>query len=278
MKSLAILSHKGGVGKTMIAVNIASYLAKQGKNVCLFDNDFHGPSLYTYFEKSDDVEWVNNYLMGEKSIENCLENFCDTLAISGNLWVAFADPTPESIQNIIRVDRNSSMQMLRKLLQLKKKLQGDPYNIDYLIIDSSPGTGFATVNVMVMTEASLFIIKISNADIIGTSKMISGLYTQLKSRSLVLANYIPVSALKRQEEIEQLIVEQFSKDLGSKIVEFLGWIPIDYQLQEIELETAIGMLSDKKFKRLIFTLEKPDHIYSQTIKELIPRFFGEDSV
>lgn len=262
----------------MIAVNIATHLAKQGKNVCIFDNDFHGPSLFTYFEKSDETEWVNNYLMGDRPIEGCLENFSDRLGISGNLWVAFADPTPESIQNIIRVDRNSSMQMLRKLLQLKKRLQKDPFNIDYLIIDSSPGTGFSTVNVMVMTEASLFIIKISNADIIGTSKMISGLYTQLKSRSLVLANYIPVSALRRQEEIEALIVNQFSKDISSKVVEFLGWIPIDYQLQEIELETALGMLSDKKHKRLIYALEKPEHIYSQTIKELIPSIFGEDTI
>lgn len=33
LKTLSIMSHKGGVGKTSIAVNIAVYLAKTGKNV-----------------------------------------------------------------------------------------------------------------------------------------------------------------------------------------------------------------------------------------------------
>ncbi|MFX0208632.1 MAG: P-loop NTPase, partial [Candidatus Hodarchaeota archaeon] len=35
LRSLAVLSHKGGVGKSSIAVNIAVHLAKIGKRVCL---------------------------------------------------------------------------------------------------------------------------------------------------------------------------------------------------------------------------------------------------
>ena len=32
--------------------------------------------------------------------------------------------------------------------KLKKILEADPYNIDYFIIDSFPGTGFTRVNAM----------------------------------------------------------------------------------------------------------------------------------
>ena len=40
-----VLSGKGGVGKSSIAVNLAIWLSMQGKNVGLLDIDIHGPSV-----------------------------------------------------------------------------------------------------------------------------------------------------------------------------------------------------------------------------------------
>jgi ATP-binding protein involved in chromosome partitioning len=42
---ILVLSGKGGVGKSSIAVNIAVWLSKQGKKVGLLDIDIHGPSI-----------------------------------------------------------------------------------------------------------------------------------------------------------------------------------------------------------------------------------------
>lgn len=77
MKTLGILSNKGGVGKTSIAVNIAVQLSKDGKNVCLLDNDFQGPSLMTFFDKK--VKWINYYMSGDELLENCLQEIDPTL-------------------------------------------------------------------------------------------------------------------------------------------------------------------------------------------------------
>ena len=44
MTILSLYNIKGGVGKTIIAVNLAVHLANTGKRVCLLDTDFHGPS------------------------------------------------------------------------------------------------------------------------------------------------------------------------------------------------------------------------------------------
>ncbi len=277
LRSLAILSHKGGVGKTSIAVNIAVHLAKAGKRVCLLDNDFHGPSIMTFFQKDPKVNWLNEYLLGNEPIDNCLQNVAASLNLPGNLWVGYADPTPEAIQNLIRIDQKTSIKMLQNLIKLKKGFKNKPYEIEYMVVDCSPGTGYSTVNVMLATDSSLFIVKLSNADLFGTSQMIAGLYKQLKNRSLVLANLIPKQAISgtKKDEIQKLIEKRFTQDIGDKIVEFLGWIPTDFELQNIEFNEAVKSLQGQESSRIIYTLEQPEHIFSTTLIDLIPIFFGE---
>ena len=44
-RTLMVLSGKGGVGKSTVAVNLALSLAAQGQRVGLLDVDIHGPSI-----------------------------------------------------------------------------------------------------------------------------------------------------------------------------------------------------------------------------------------
>jgi|1048.fasta_scaffold42446_2 ATP-binding protein involved in chromosome partitioning len=46
-KIIAVVSGKGGVGKSTVAVNLALSIAKQGAKVALIDCDFYGPSIPT---------------------------------------------------------------------------------------------------------------------------------------------------------------------------------------------------------------------------------------
>ncbi|MFQ6130262.1 MAG: ParA family protein, partial [Candidatus Hadarchaeaceae archaeon] len=42
---IAVHSYKGGTGKTLVSMNLASIFSRQGKNVCLVDLDLRAPSL-----------------------------------------------------------------------------------------------------------------------------------------------------------------------------------------------------------------------------------------
>ena len=149
-------------------------------------------------------------------------------------------------------------------------------NADYFIIDCSPGTSYSTVNSLLVTDNSLFIVKLSNADILGSSQMISGLYSQLKNKSFILANQVPsdvVSDTETKNEVQTLIESILAKNIGEKVVTFLGWISIDFSFHSIEFKEALSILRGEKGSRIIFTLKFPEHEFSKKIEELIPKIF-----
>ncbi len=63
---IMVLSGKGGVGKSTVAVNIAVALALEGKQVGILDVDFHGPSIPTLLNLSGKPAKV-----GENGIDAC---------------------------------------------------------------------------------------------------------------------------------------------------------------------------------------------------------------
>ena len=277
MKSLAILSNKGGVGKTSIAVNIAVYLAKQGKQVLLLDHDFQGPSLMTFFPVN--VSWINSYMMGEKPLDDCIQKIDPTTYdITGNLYVGFANPNHEAVSDNLGADSKRSMKMLQNLVKLNRDIKRPPYNIDYFIIDCSPGISFLSVNPILVTDTSLFVVKISNADLYGTTEMILGVYEKLKTKSLILANHIPPKFINDPEKmrmLESIIKERFTSRTGEKGMDFLGWIPADLDLFAYEFEDAIAGYTKNIQTRKVFFHDFPDHIFSKTLISLIPKMFGE---
>ncbi len=58
-QKMLVMSGKGGVGKSTMAVNLALALAKEGKRVGLLDIDLHGPSLPTMLGLNKDQIFSN---------------------------------------------------------------------------------------------------------------------------------------------------------------------------------------------------------------------------
>lgn len=118
-----VLSGKGGVGKSTVAANLAMALAMTGRRVGLLDVDIHGPSIPKLLglegrRPAADAQGIQPLVLGPNlkvmSIGFLIENARDAVIWRGP------------------VKYNVIQQMLRDVAW------GE---LDYLIIDSPPGTG-----------------------------------------------------------------------------------------------------------------------------------------
>lgn len=66
MATLALISQKGGVGKTTVAVNLSYSLAKRGWRVLLVDADLQGGVGFALTEKAKDAPGFHDFLIAEE--------------------------------------------------------------------------------------------------------------------------------------------------------------------------------------------------------------------
>ena len=69
---IAILSGKGGAGKTTVAIHLAAALRKSGKDVSILDANLSAPDLGIYFGIADFKTDLSHVIKGEKEIKEAI--------------------------------------------------------------------------------------------------------------------------------------------------------------------------------------------------------------
>lgn len=119
-----VMSGKGGVGKSSVTVNLAAALAQNGRKVGIMDVDIHGPSVPNLLglKSTIEVDPFDQMLLPAKYNENLSVISMDTLLEDRDQAILWRGPKKASA--------------IRQFLADVKW-----GNLDYLIIDSPPGTG-----------------------------------------------------------------------------------------------------------------------------------------
>ena len=139
---LLVLSGKGGVGKSTVAANLAASLAQAGKTVGLLDVDVHGPSIPKLMGlEGRPVQVAEEELIPVKLSDRLAVMSIGFLLSGGNAPVIWRGP--------------------RKYHLIRQFLKDVRWgHLDYLVVDSPPGTGDEPLAVaqMVGSSASAVIV------------------------------------------------------------------------------------------------------------------------
>jgi septum site-determining protein MinD len=249
-KIIAIHSYKGGTGKTSLSVNLSATYARRGKKVCLMDLDFRAPSLHALFKDQKSEYWLNDYLNGVCEIDKVLIDASKDHGNGGKFIVGLANPSTEAIRDMTAKDRKWEMKALGRLLSLRSSLLSNNA-FDYLIFDTSPGLQYSSINAIVTSDIVLVVTSLDASDINGSKRMTSELYDLFEKKTGILVNKVIADYLSGEKE-----QKKFNKYIKSiHTLPVLATIPCF-----CDVLRAAG--------DFIFTEEKPNHPFTETLNEL----------
>ncbi len=278
-KCIAFHSYRGGTGKTTIAANFAALLAKKGYNVFLLDFDVYAPSLQSYFEM-DPKKWINDFLFEKAKLD---EVFLDLTPLiergggigksNGRLWVGFCNAKKEEIFKLEA--KSSGINVFRRFIDLREMLSYQ-YKADYIIIDTSPGIRYWSINALVIADILLLILKVTDLDIVGTRALVTEIYaslTKFGAMSFLLLNRISGYCLPYRT---------IGTSVRGSALEPRSSLPINQQSETdiqnfLRNETGMKVLSafpcycDIQFSRKEFltVLNQPEHLFAKQFEQLV---------
>lgn len=135
-RTIAVVSHKGGTGKTSLVQNLGAELARLGKRVLLVDFDPQSNLTTGWGIDPGELEaTVYNALVTPQKVADIIRH----IRPSTDLLPASLDLAGAELAFINAIDRN---------LKLRKALVPLHGYYDLILIDTPPSLGFFTVNAM----------------------------------------------------------------------------------------------------------------------------------
>ncbi len=229
-RKIVVMSGKGGVGKSTVAAMLALLLSSKGNKVGLMDVDLHGPS-------------IPNMLKIKSGLNITGEHEVKPFEYSENLGVVSMGMLMQEQDTAIIWRGPLKISAIRQFIS--DITWGD---LDFLIVDSPPGTGDEPLTVAQnISDAEALIVttpqEISLADV---------------RKSITFCRQVEMNILGVVENMSGLIcphcgdkISIFGEGGGKKMAEkmevpFLGELPNDPEVVKIADQKNLGLISDKK--------------------------------
>ncbi len=197
---IAVASGKGGVGKSLIASNLALSLADKGFRVGLLDLDLYGPSSHIILGVTNQSPTEEKGIIPPK--------------IQGISFMSIVYFTEEKPSPFRGVDISNIILELLAITQWG--------SLDFLIIDMPPGIGDETLDVIRYMKTSEFLV------VTTPSKVAMGAVGKLLKILIELQKPL-LGVIENMTMTDSRFIEQDVKKLQ---VRYLGKIPFDEHLEE----------------------------------------------
>lgn len=203
MRSIAVINHKGGVGKTTTAVNLGHALALQGQRVALIDLDPQG------------------HLAVNLGIFRPPANGMDKVMLEGAHLLEHAVATREMLQlvpagsRLCEVDSLPGGSLNARRLQMALLQPG--IDLDFLVFDCPPSAGRLVANAVLAADDVLVPVAGDYLSLTGVAKLMVTLkrFESLRDRRLRMAMFMSRFTPRRRlsAEVKRKLQQHFPRHL-----------------------------------------------------------------
>ena len=252
---IGVFSAKGGVGKSEISLNLALSLATEGYKVGLLDADIHGPSQPVLFDASEEIIDVKDKLLLSPLEKRGVKFISMGLIARDQKPVMWRGPMVSG----------AVMQLMA---------QTDWQELDYLIIDTPPGTGDAQLTLLqrLPLNAAIIVTTPQDVSISDTKKGIE----MIKRLELPIIGLIEnMSFFKPEKSKKKYYI--FGKGGGKNLskeyeMDLLSEIPL------LEKQEFIILYDLETYKKIFDTIAKKVvkkmEVIKKTVTQVIPQTKG----
>jgi Mrp family chromosome partitioning ATPase len=235
---IAVMSGKGGVGKSLVAGMLATALVRGGHRVGILDADITGPSIPKMF-----FEGTPRPQMTPLGIA----------PVSSRLGIKII-----SINLLLPNERDAVIWRGPLIAGTIKQFWGDVFwaDLDYLVVDLPPGTSDASLTVMQSIPLEGVILVTSPQDL---AAMVVGKAQQMAEKMNVpilglmenMSYFVAPDTGKRYDLFGPSRAEERAREMG---VPFLGQLPIDPRIAELSDRGRIEDYESEVFVKMARTL------------------------
>jgi ATP-binding protein involved in chromosome partitioning len=214
---ILVLSGKGGVGKSTVAVNLAYALSSHGFQVGILDLDIHGPNIPIMLGIQDHKL-------------QAIGNLIEPVKITGNLSAMSMAFLLSDISTPVIWRGPMKMAAIRQFLE-----EVDWGDLDFLVVDLPPGTGDEALSIAQLAP------NVSGAVIVTTPQDVATIDSR---KAVKFVEMLGIRVLGIIENMSGMVcphcgkeIDLFGKGGGEKAakeigVPFLGAIPIDPEMRK----------------------------------------------
>ncbi len=220
-KVIAVASGKGGVGKSTVAVNLASALKKLGYNVGYLDADMYGPSGPTMFGAKDKKVMARQTPEGDKIIAPEAHG----VKVMSIGFLLPSEDTPVIWRGPV---------LFKALTQFLFDIDWGEEPLDFLVIDLPPGTGDIQITLGQTAEIDGAVIVTTPQDValIDVKKGIQ-MFNEVQIPILGVVENMSYFVCPDNEKVYEIFGKSKTEEVAKRYgVELLGKIPIEPKVAE----------------------------------------------
>ncbi len=201
-KIIPVAGGKGGVGKSVIAVNLALSMSMFGKKTVLVDLDLGGSNLHTLLGLRNSNPGMGNFVSARKYSIN--ELLCPT--DWDNL---FFIPGDVLVYGIGELSKSVKARIVKGLLDI---------DADYIIVDLGGGTNFTVVDFFLISNSGLIVTTPQTTSIMNAYSFLKNYVFRFLQRAFASDKKISAylkKVLKERHPGEQKTVSDMIEDISS---------------------------------------------------------------